>query len=702
MISPIQPVNRRTFIQRAGLCAGALALATPSWQTQARAAGTAPDTLVAFRISAEQWLEEPAFERLLDFFRQAPGTADELAFFTSSTHPPLPLDTLRRRAERLAKLLPRVRQEGMGAGINLLATIGHHEENLAGSLDEPWQRMMDPGGRVSRGAYCPADEHFRKYVTKVYTALAQAAPDFLWIDDDVRLAGHMPIGYTCFCPACVARFSRETGENFTRESLVARFGSGPLPERLAWRRRWLDHNRATLNQLFALIERTVHKLQPALPLGFMTGDRFYEGYDFARWAQTLGGPERRPVRWRPGGGFYSDESLTGLPGKAHDIGRQVSQLPPEVTVIQSEIENFPYDLLRKSAQATVAEAAAHMAAGTTGTAFNVLSQRPDPLTEYEPILRAIQRAKPFYRALRQALGRAPLTGVWPAWNPDSFAANSADGAWPEGDGDALGATYRAYVLSELGLPICYGPDGAAVTVLAGSGALAFSRDELRRLFAGGVLLDVAAWQTLDRLGLASWTGVKPGVVQAKDAIEVFSPHPLNGRFAGWSRDCRQSFWHEPACSLTPAAGGVEILARMTDYAGQDLGASMTACHNELGGRAVVMGYFPWSMLHHLAKASQMKSVCAWLGGGRLPVTLDSFARIHLWARQPAPDRLACVLLNGSLDPAPAPVLRLTKTYKSFHWTGMDGQTVALKTAPGGRLTVPALQPWTLGLLVAEG
>ncbi len=704
-------LDRRTFLRRTGTAAASLAVtrevsAQGAAQSGSPARGPSGEGLVAFRISSEQWLTETRFEAMLAFFRQEPGTADELAFFTAGTHPPLPLAEVKRRAERLAGLLPRVRVEGMGAGINLLATMGHHEENLAGSLDEPWQRVVDPQGRESRGCYCPAGDEFRAYVVEVYSALTQAGPDFLWIDDDVRLAGHLPVGFTCFCESCVRRFSTRWGRDFDRAALVASFGSGPFEERLAWRRRWLEHNREVLDDLFRLIETTVHGLRRELPLGFMTGDRFYEGYDFTRWAKTLAGPGPTAVRWRPGGGFYSDESLAGLAGKAHDIGRQVAQLPPEVTVIQSEIENFPYDLLRKSAETTVVEAAAHMAAGTTGTAFNVLSQRPDPLEEYQPMLRRIRQAKPFYRRLRDELGRSPLCGMWPAWNRDVFVANQADGSWPEGPSDAVGALTRAYVLGELGIPLCYAAHGAVASVLAGPGLLSDSAEELRRLFAGGVLMDVAAWQALDRLGFSGWTGVRPGSAVVRDALEVLAEHPLNGRFHGWSRDCRQSFWREPAYPLEPASGtGVERLAWLSDYAGRDLGASMTAFTNELGGRVVVMGYYPWSQMHHLAKSSQMKAVCAWLSQGRLPVLLETFSRVHLWARQPTADRLACVLLNASLDPASRPGLRFAANFRQVTWNSLEGgsrvlQPVAIPGVSACRVETPTLAPWSVSLVVA--
>lgn len=708
-------LSRRGFLRHgaavtAALAAPSLAPLASEGASRRSAQGGRSSALISFRISHEQWNDPARFSALLDFFRRRPGTADELALFTSGTHPPLSLEEIRRRCDRMAELLPRIRAEGMGAGINLLATMGHHEENLEGSLSASWPRVTDPQGRVSQGSFCPAGEAFLGYVVEVYSELARTRPDFLWIDDDVRLAGHMPVGQTCFCEGCLRRFSEETGRELTRETLSAAFRSGSLEERLALRGQWLEHNRAMLDRLFAVIERTVHGVAPGLSLGFMTGDRFFEGYAFERWAQTLAGSAASPVavRWRPGGGFYSDETLPGMVGKAHDIGRQVSQLPPSVVVIQSEIENFPYDLLRKASRTTVVEAAAHMAAGCTGAAFNVLSQRPDPLDEYEPLLDRIHGARPFYERLRHVLGRSPVLGVWPAWNRDLAVANHPEGAWPDGPGDAIAALTRAYVLGEIGIPLGYGPSDAAVTVLAGNTPFAFSVADLRRILSGGVLMDVSAWSALQRLGLAEATGVQLGETRLRDAIEVLTEHPLNGRFAGRSRDCRQSFWREPAQTLELTGSGAFALARMIDYLGRDLGVAMSGFVNPAGGRVVVMGYFPWSQMHHLAKSSQMKAVCTWLSDGPLPV-VDSFTRLHMWVRRPGPSQLACVVLNGSLDRAETPVLRVPARFGGFQWFDLDGRKarprVAGKVEVAGqtfrRVALPAMGPWDIGLLVAS-
>jgi hypothetical protein len=353
--------------------------ATAAAHTISRAtAAKSGNSLVSFRIGTALWLTDERFQDLMHYFGRFPGMADELAFFTSETHPPLPLELIEQRAERLAKLMPQVRKAGMRAGINVLATMGHHEENLPNSLAAPWQRVMDIHGRVSRGSFCPAQPELIDYARKVYAAMAKASPDFIWLDDDIRLAGHMPVMLTCFCDRCLANFSRETGRELTRETLPAVFDSGPIEERMRWRARWLEHNRTMIDNLFREIEQAVHALRPGLPLGFMTGDRFWEGYGFTRWARTLSGPGRAPVMWRPGGGFYSDERPIDLVGKAHDVGRQVAALPPEVTVIQSELENFPYQRLRKAAHTTVVEASAHMAAGTTRHGVQRSEYAPGP------------------------------------------------------------------------------------------------------------------------------------------------------------------------------------------------------------------------------------------------------------------------------------------------------------------------------------
>ncbi|MCX6621892.1 MAG: hypothetical protein NTY38_12635, partial [Acidobacteria bacterium] len=217
-------------------------------------------------------------------------------------------------------------------------------------------------------------------------------------------------------------------------------------------------------------------------------------------------------------------------------------------------------------------------------------------------------------------------------------------------------------------------------------------DELRQIFRGGVVMDADAWQAMEQLGLAGWTGVRAAKPFDIDSAEQLSRHPLNGKFAGYSRDCRQSFWKERAWALAAASEKTAALSHIHDYGGKPFGTAMTAFENELGGRVVIMGYYPWSQVHSLAKSSQIKAVVDWVSAGRLPALVESYSKINLWCRN-----RAAVLLNTSLDPAEGVVLRWQGSATAFRLHSMNGATRGL-TAVNARLSLPALEPWSMHLV----
>jgi hypothetical protein len=173
-------------------------------------------------------------------------------------------------------------------------------------------------------------------------------------------------------------------------------------------------------------------------------------------------------------------------------------------------------------------------------------------------------------------------------------------------------------------------------------------------------------------------------------------HPLNDAHVGWSRDCRQSFWLHTAYRLEAATSDVEELAHLRNYAGAYCGACMTAYTNILGGRVVVAGYYPWTLLHNLAKCSQLRAVCQWLGQDTLPAVVETYARVVVWARSDALDRPVLVLLNASLDTAPTLTLRVKATGTRVRHLSMDGTESEVTASLAGkehvRLTLDAVAP----------
>jgi hypothetical protein len=529
--------------------------------------------------------------------------------------------------------------------------MGHCDENLPFSLNEPtWQHLVDLGGAVSPSCYCVADPQVQGYVHRCYKALAGAAPEFIWLDDDLRLENHGAIAKACFCGYCLADFAEQTGRRWTREELRQAFSAGQAEERLPLRRAWIEHNRRYFQGLSRRVRAAVDEANPTIVLGQMTGEIAYSGYGFDAWAEALAGPREVAVKWRPGGGFYTDDVPLAALDKAHATGRQVACLPPRVTDIQYEHENFPYQVLRKSRTVFTTEMATAIGAGCTGVALNCTGISTDPLDEYRPYFDSVHAAEAFFHHAVDSFRRSPPEGLWTAFTQDHLATQAPDGDWGPVPswGASLGA---ANELAQIGIPLAYAQQGAAVTLLSGNNVLEFDPGQIQALLAGAVVLDGVALQHLERLGLSQLAGFKVGATRVVDVTEVFSADPLNGRFAGWHRDCRPSFWPETSYLLDPISPAARPLATATDFAPATVGLCSGVFENALGGRVAVQGYYPWRSLQSLAKAAQMKALLRWLSRDRLPAYVESFHRVALWCRRDLRGKPALMLVNASLDAA---------------------------------------------------
>jgi hypothetical protein len=667
---------------------------------------SSPDTKIekaftSFRIGVSQWTSEKRCDELFDLFDKYKGATDEITFFHSVTHAPIPLDVFRQRAGILKERMEQARKRGYRTGINILTTIGHHNENLDNSLKGDYTFMTDINGEVSHGSFCPNDENMREYIRNIYQLAAHANPDYIWIDDDIRF-GHMPIGPGCFCDNCLTIFEKETGAKYTRESLKRAMNEGPVEEKLKLRKAWLQHNRNTISRLFELIEKTVHEIHSAMPVGFMTGDRFYEGYDFDNWAKILSGSNHAQVMWRPGGGYYTDSNTSELVGKSHDIGRQVSVLPQEVVSVQSEIETFPYQRLKKGANMVVLEACSHIAAGCTGAAFNVLSFYDEPLDEYEPLIARLQEARPFFDLMVKSLGRSAITGIHTFWNKNSYVT----GKLAEGNWLSSGNPLVSHDIYNIGLPACYSGKGAQVTILGKDNVFALSRDEITKLLSGGVYMDAEALQQLNDMGFGELTGFEVMGSENKDRIEKFTHHPLNGDFAGRERDNRQSFWQSQAYTLRSTNENARALTTLIDYTGKEVSScTMGVFENKLGGRICVSGYYPWTFVENLSKSSQMKAVFRWLSKDALPGYIASFQKINLWIREPQNGKVALAFTNSSFDPAKNVILMLRTENKTIKLYDMACRETVIRSTevdgPYQKFVIPEVDPWQMRLVVNE-
>ena len=659
---------------------------------------------MSIRIPTQRWLDEMLFTEVLDLLDTNNGAADELALFTGFTHPPVPLDTVLGYAPKMKKSILSAKARGYSCGVNILSTMGHHSENLENSLKGNYTRRTDLDGNICLGSFCVNDKRFvREYVVPLYTAIAAAEPDFIWIDDDVR-SGHGGIGPDCFCDSCLAEFAELSGTLYNRETIADKLNCGDINEKLAFRKLWLQGKRDTINRLFETIEKTVHGINPGIKLGFMTGERYSDGYDFDTQAKLLAGSAQQEVMWRPGAGFYRDTCLKEMAGKAHDIGRQISLLPAEVRSVQSEIENFNYEALGKSIHINAAEVSAYIAAGCTGAALNIMNLYEDIVLEKGPLLKEIKRQRPFYDTLAAAQGRLLTHGVFTGWNKDSEAACNLRGKWfgpPEGI-----SPHFADEWFEIGIPMAYGPEKAGMAMFRSFSPYSFTGEQILEWLSKGIYLDGPALEALNEMGYGELTGFKVTGYEDTDCIEVLNDHPLNAGQEGRMRDCRQSFWRFPCAVLKPVSEGAMPLAKAVDYGNKTKAAcSMGVFENKLGGRVCVSGYYPWSFVLSHSKAEQCKNIVRWLTRDTIPAYISSLHKIALWAREDENGQKILTLLNQSMDTAEHLTLKVLTNSSKLRITDKNmTETVANCIGTDGDYKVfrlPALPAWSMVLAVTE-
>jgi len=649
---------------------------------------------LAWRIGLPHYETDAGFKKLLKMVNQQRQIIDELALFETITHHQYtPLDIYARRMEIAADRMDALRKTGVASvGLNVLCTIGHINEAWSYMPPLPYQGLVGHDGRVAQGCACPNSPDMQSYVRAKYALVAGAKPDFIWVDDDIRLHHH-GVAWGCFCDTCMKIFSKTAGRKFTREALVKALNA---PAQAPLRQMWIQQNINTLEGLLAGVYDAVHGVDPTITMGLMTNGpawTTYSGMGFDRWFPAL-----HATKARPGGGFYADATPGDMVRKNIDCGLQRASLPTGVNDIQYEVENFPYQILKKSSTAMIDECTLALAQGHNGIAFN-MNGLTIAYEDFMPLVRDLPAVRPLWEKWTAHAAGLPTAGLWAAWTPQLMAKRTLQpGQDWFGWAGALDIT-RPLILNEIGLPFAVDRPGCG-TILSGRVAEAFSTAELKDMLAGGVMMDSTAHDVLTERRLAHLTGVKIGQRNDNGLRERFTDDKLNGPFADHVRDARIEFWGDAKGMgdvLTPVAKGVRILATMEDFFGRSRGACMTAFENSLGGRIVVMGYAQWMFLHSVAKRHQFQNAADWITRGQMPVRVDQAVRLLPVVRtSPNGRRAAILLLNTGMDVIrDATVhIRTPATHARLLGLGKKDRVIALKRQKsGGILTLRDIEPW---------
>ena len=369
--------------------------------------------LVVIRHTGEINGKPEVFRQLIDEHRRYPGACDEFWFCAPGRKQGAELERDCRAFARYRSLCDEV---GIRMSFQQGVTLGHGEDPETPApgdwalSESSWQVMLD--GRRMRFP-CPRSPEVQA-LEKAYvkTVLAVAAPDSIWLDDDLRLGICKPDG--CFCERCLEAFSRRVGRSWSREELVAHLYSSEDREPI--RAQWIAFNAESLGLFAAAARAAVDEAGAACRLGYQAvwADTIYTGRDMMPLLEGLSGPKNRLVGIRPGALNYTEEHPREMVRKCLGVSREAERCRTwgRIGTVCYEQETYPRHLLHKSPGAIVVESALAFASGCdTVSEYWYAAECPEPISEYGRFLKALKDARPYFKCLSQSVRRTRLGGV---------------------------------------------------------------------------------------------------------------------------------------------------------------------------------------------------------------------------------------------------------------------------------------------------
>ena len=539
--------------------------------------GAKKDLDIIIPISLEE--DWPTKERMLGDIRALNRRYgfDRFALFCpgkgwrSAGYPPA--EVFRAQAGLFRDIRDELAPEGITCGWWITLTV-------KSGVSDDFVRMTKADGSLTPFASCPLDPAFRRRIAGNMALFAGIAhPAFIFTEDDYSvMAAAGRDG--CFCRYHLAAFSRRTGRDWTRETLVEAL-SRKTEESWALMREWRALMRDSLVGLSRAIREAVDAVDPDIPIGYMqAGCADAEGDCTEAVSRALAGPRHTPFS-RICGTFYNGTDVKRLPGVLYHPLYSRQHIGGDFHFLH-ESDTFPHTRFYTSGAHMRAMMSAVYAFGYAGSTFQV-QQILDDACEEPAYARMFAAERARLTEIAHIAAQCRVTGVEldfdPFWNT------------VEGSGRPLWTD----CVSRFGIP--YTTLDADAAFWDGTRAAHASDAEVMSRLSRGLFLDGSAAKTLCERGYGQYLGVeiRPDAAAGYRVYDLGAREVIRDAFvpAGRGRNM-------PAAHMFAASNGVLLEVRPTDpacevisdavsFREERLCAAMTRFQNALGGRVVVMG-----------------------------------------------------------------------------------------------------------------
>ncbi|MFG2846972.1 hypothetical protein ACGF12_27925 [Kitasatospora sp. NPDC048296] len=474
-----------------------------------------------------------------------------------------------------------LREAGLDVSLNPWVTAGHADRGRADRLG--FTPMVGPDGTVATAQASLACPRFRAWITAHYTRFADLGFRVLWLEDDFRYHNHAPLpwggGFEPLMLECLAAL---VGEPVTRERVVAAVTApgAPHPWRALLQQVWRTVQLEVAGEVAAAVAKASGGRSQLGLMSSEPGVHSVEGRDWLALFDALA--VDRQAAHRPHFARYGDAPGRELSFSVWMLEVQRA-LRPAYVRSEPEIENWPHTAWSKSDTQTWSELVAAQLAGSDAMFLNVHPMQSGRAQRFPRVAELLRRSRP---ALDLIAGPARRTfGVALPVRQDAAAhVRTRRG------GDlaelAVDPGPAADFLLRYGVPVT--AEDAPVRVLFGQLAWAYGDNELRRMLAGGLLLDGTAAYILRARGFGDLLGVTVEDVVERESPCEPGPYALERVLSGDGVGAYLSVNVQSALARLRPAAEAETWTEILTPDHRVWGAGRCVFTNELGGRVGVL------------------------------------------------------------------------------------------------------------------
>ncbi len=332
---------------------------------------------------------EERVSALLDFCKKA--KIDEVMFFIAPKElgcGHITIEEAKPWVDTIKKAKKILKEYGITTTLNPWITLGHYDLGVKFKKGQNFRAMVGHDGAVAEVAPCPLCDNWRKYYVDLMNFYVEhLQPDVLWIEDDMRMANHVPVEHGCFCDEHMKIFNERLGADYDKNTLIEKIGTDK-----AVRKVYLDVMRETVHDTVDYIVRNVKNQKT---FGLMTGGTcICEGRRLPELFKSLAIYGVKPLN-RCCLNSYRQRGLQEYAWLFNKSSMAVKAFTGNTADCVSEIENVPHSMYSKSANFFKYQMLTSASMLFTGATFSMFEFCGNGANNYERYADMLAEIKPY-------------------------------------------------------------------------------------------------------------------------------------------------------------------------------------------------------------------------------------------------------------------------------------------------------------------